>query len=64
MIFFIWIVIKNFWCDIKSEKSENVLMLIVIEKCKKKKKNVNSDQPLYSAVTELAKHDLYCHVKQ
>jgi len=30
--FFIWIVIKNYWCDIKSE---NVLMLIVIEKCKK-----------------------------
>jgi hypothetical protein len=34
--FFIWIVIKNYWCDIKSEKSENVLTLIVIEKCKNK----------------------------
>jgi hypothetical protein len=37
--FFIWIVIKNYWCescDIKSEKSWNILMLIVIEKCKNK----------------------------
>jgi len=25
--FFIWIVIKNYWCDIKNEKSMNVLML-------------------------------------
>jgi hypothetical protein len=33
--FFIWIVIKNYWCDIKSE---NVLMLINSEKYKKKKK--------------------------
>jgi hypothetical protein len=33
--FFIWIVIKNYWCNIKNE---SVLMLIVIEKCKKKKK--------------------------
>jgi len=33
--FFIWIVIKNYWCDIKSEKSWNVLILIIIEKCKK-----------------------------
>jgi hypothetical protein len=41
--FFIWIIIKNYWCDIKNEKSENVLVLIVIGKCKKKKKNVNSD---------------------
>jgi hypothetical protein len=32
VIFFIWIVIKNYGCDIKSKKSENVLMLIVIEK--------------------------------
>jgi hypothetical protein len=24
--FFIWIVIKNYWCDIKNEKSMNVLM--------------------------------------
>jgi hypothetical protein len=30
--FFIWIVIKNYWYDIKSEKNESVLMLIVIEK--------------------------------
>jgi hypothetical protein len=36
--FFIWIVIKNYWCDIKSEKSENVLMLIGIKKCEKVKK--------------------------
>jgi hypothetical protein len=35
--FFIWIIIKNYWCDIKSEKSENVLMLISSEKYKKKK---------------------------
>jgi hypothetical protein len=34
--FFIWIIIKNYWCDIKSE---NVLMLIVIGKCKNKIKN-------------------------
>lgn len=34
--FFIWIVIKNYWCDIKSEKSGNVLMLISSEKYKKK----------------------------
>jgi len=26
--FFIWIVIKNYWCDIKSEKSGNILTLI------------------------------------
>jgi hypothetical protein len=31
--FFIWIVIKNYWYDIKSEKSYDVLMLIVFEKC-------------------------------
>jgi hypothetical protein len=36
--FFIWIVIKNYWCDIKSEKSGNVLMLIVGGK----KKRMNS----------------------
>jgi len=35
---FIWIVIKNYWCDIKNEKSENALMLIVIENLKKWKK--------------------------
>jgi len=38
--FFIWIVIKNYWCDIKSEKSENVLMLIVIENLQKKNKKI------------------------
>jgi hypothetical protein len=37
---FIWIIIKNYWCDIKSEKSNNVLMLIVIVKCKNKIKNM------------------------
>jgi len=37
MNFFIWIVIKNYWSDIKSEKSENVLIYIVIGKCKKLK---------------------------
>jgi hypothetical protein len=40
--FFIWILIKNYWCDIKNEKSENILILIDIrkyEKSKKKKKN-------------------------
>jgi hypothetical protein len=39
--FFIWIVIKNYWCDIKSE---NVLMLINSEKYikKKKEKYINS----------------------
>jgi len=36
--FFIWIIKKNYWCDIKSEKSENILILIVIGKCKKKEK--------------------------
>jgi len=34
--FLIWIIIKNYWCDIKSEKSVNVLMLISSEKYKKK----------------------------
>jgi hypothetical protein len=33
--FFIWIGIKNYWYDIKSEKSDNVLMLIGSEKYKK-----------------------------
>jgi hypothetical protein len=37
-IFYIWIVIKNYWCDIKSEKSENVLMLIGIKKYEKGEK--------------------------
>jgi hypothetical protein len=36
--FFIWIVIKNYWCDIKSEKIRNILMLIDIRKYKKVKK--------------------------
>jgi hypothetical protein len=39
--FFIWIVTKNYWCDIKSEESENVLMLVGIEKYKKVKKKVH-----------------------
>lgn len=38
--FFIWIVIKNYWCDIKkNEKSENILM-ISSEKYKKMRKKV------------------------
>jgi hypothetical protein len=37
-IFFIWIIIINYLCDIKSEKSENVLMCIAIEKCDKVRK--------------------------
>jgi hypothetical protein len=36
--YFIWIVIKNYLCDIKSEKSDNVLMLIGIKKYEKVKK--------------------------
>jgi hypothetical protein len=36
--FFIWIIIKNYLCDIKSEKNGNVLMLIGCEKYKKMKK--------------------------
>jgi hypothetical protein len=36
--FFVWIIIKNYWCDIKSEKSENVLMLISSGKYKKNEK--------------------------
>jgi hypothetical protein len=41
--FFIWIILKNYWCDIKSEKSKNVLMGIVVGKNKKvKKSTVNS----------------------
>jgi len=35
---FFLIVIKNYWCDIKSEKSVNVLMLIGIRKYEKNKK--------------------------
>jgi hypothetical protein len=35
--FFIWIIIKNYWCDIKGEKSRNILTLIGIKKKKKKK---------------------------
>jgi hypothetical protein len=30
--FFIWIIIKNYLYDIKSEKNNNVLSLIVIKK--------------------------------
>jgi len=41
--FFIWIVIKNYWCDIKSEKSINVLMWIVVGKSKKVKKKKYSE---------------------
>jgi hypothetical protein len=37
--FFIWIVIKNYWCNIKSKKSRNVLMLIGIKKYEKVKKS-------------------------
>jgi hypothetical protein len=33
--FFIWIIIKNYWYDIKSKKNENVLMLSVIRNMKK-----------------------------
>jgi hypothetical protein len=41
--FFIWIVITNYLCDIKSEKSKNVLMWIVVGKNKKvKKSTINS----------------------
>jgi hypothetical protein len=44
--FFIWILIKNYWCDIKSEKNRNVLMWIIDRKSKKseekKKSTVNS----------------------
>jgi hypothetical protein len=35
VIFFIWIIIKNYLCDIKSE---NVLMLMVVENLKIEKK--------------------------
>jgi len=35
---FILIVIKNYWCSIKSEK-KNVLISIVLEKCENKVKN-------------------------
>jgi len=51
--FFIWIVIKNYWCDIKSEKSENVLMLIGgKKKYKKKRKYMNSNSiMLFCSVT-------------
>jgi hypothetical protein len=42
--FFIWIIIKNYWYDIKNEKNLYVLMLIVIKKCKNKiKKNTFPD---------------------
>jgi hypothetical protein len=37
--FFIWIVIKNYWCDIKNK---NVLMLIGGKKYKKKMKRKKS----------------------
>jgi hypothetical protein len=47
--FFIWIVIKNYWCDIKSKKGENILILINIKKYKKlnKKKYINSTYITY-----------------
>jgi len=38
--FFIWIVIKNYWCNIKSKKSKNVLM-IGIKKYEKVKKVIH-----------------------
>jgi hypothetical protein len=41
MNFFIWIIIKNYWCDIKCEKSENVLILISSGKYKKNKKKIH-----------------------
>jgi hypothetical protein len=45
--FFIWIVIKNYWCDIKSKKSMNVLMWIVVGKNKKvKKSTVNASSTI------------------
>jgi hypothetical protein len=33
---FIWIVIKNDWCDIKSEKSYNILKLTFFERSENK----------------------------
>jgi hypothetical protein len=43
MNFFIWIIIKNYWCDIKSKKSKNIFMLISGKKYRKvKKKDMNS----------------------
>jgi hypothetical protein len=33
--FFIWIIIKNYWCDIKGKKNKNILMLISDKKYKK-----------------------------
>jgi hypothetical protein len=38
MNFFIWIIKKNYWCDIKGKESGNVLILIGIIKYEKKKK--------------------------
>jgi hypothetical protein len=38
---FIWIIIKNYWCDIKSE---NILMLISIKKYEKVKKEKEKEK--------------------
>jgi hypothetical protein len=48
--FFIWIIIKNYWCDIKSG---NVLILISSEKYKKieKKKGTLTVIVLYCCLT-------------
>jgi uncharacterized protein YqjF (DUF2071 family) len=45
--FFIWIIIKNYWCDIKSEKSGNILTLISSKKYKKKRKKKVHKQYCY-----------------
>jgi hypothetical protein len=45
--FFIWIVIKNYLCDIKSEKNENVLKFIDSKKYEKVKEKVHKQYTHY-----------------
>jgi len=59
--FFIWIVIKNYWCDIKKWKSGNVLMLISSEKYKKmKKKKYMNSTVMYCYLTNNPNYSI-CH---
>jgi hypothetical protein len=48
--FFIWVVIKNYWCDIKSG---NVLILIGIKKYEKEEKK-NKEQRKKSGWTVIS----------
>jgi hypothetical protein len=58
---FIWIVIKNYWCDIKSEKNRNVLMLIGIRKYKKVKKEEEGHEQYPALLCNVPMLGKQCH---